>query len=143
MTQFALLIDGQFIEIRQYAEQPVDIPHKKVTWHEVVRRKAASEFTGLEDGKWVIQTIDPATLPPPPPSVPHRITPRQCRLVLYQQGLLGNVEAMIQQSTEDVRIAWEYASEFRRDDPLLAQFAANLGLTSKQLDDFFIAAHQL
>lgn len=140
MAEYALLIDGQFKEIRQYSAKPVDIPHKQITWHDVVRRMSASEFTGLEDDNWIIQTVDPSMLPP---AVPKYITPRQCRLVLYQQGLLGNVEAMIQQSTEDVRIAWEYASEFRRNDPLLAQFAANLGLTSKQLDDFFIAAHQL
>jgi hypothetical protein len=62
-----------------------------------------------------------------------------------QQGLLQQVEDMIAQSTDDVRITWEYALEFRRDDPLLAQLAANLTppLTSEQIDQFFIAAAQL
>lgn len=76
-------------------------------------------------------------------SVPETITPRQCRLVLYQQGLLGQVEQIMAQSTDDVRITWEYALEFRRDDPLLNQLGANLGLTKEQIDQFFIAAAQL
>lgn len=75
--------------------------------------------------------------------VPKSITPRQCRLILLQQGLLSEVEAMIQQSTDDVRITWEYALEFRRDDPLLIQLGTNLGLSSHQIDQFFIAASQI
>jgi hypothetical protein len=44
-----------------------------------------------------------------------------------------------------VRITWEYATEFRRNDPLLNQLAANLTppLTAEQIDQFFIAAAQL
>lgn len=75
--------------------------------------------------------------------VPKSITPRQCRLILLQQGLLASVEAMIAQQDEATRVAWEYASEFRRDDPLLLQLATNLQLTSQQIDQFFIAAAQL
>lgn len=142
MTEFALLIDGQFIELRNYAGKPQDIPHKRVTWHDVVRRQGSIDFTGLENGTWIIQTIDPATLPIP---VPRSITPRQCRLVLMQQGLLPQIEEMIAQSTDDVKITWEYALEFRRDDPMLQQFASNLSppLTDEQIDQFFIAAAQL
>lgn len=81
----------------------------------------------------------------PPPSVPASITPRQCRLLLHQQGLLSQVEVMVASSTEDVRITWEYALEFRRDDPILNVFAANLvpPLTDKQIDQFFIEAAKL
>jgi hypothetical protein len=67
------------------------------------------------------------------------------RLVLLEQGLLASVEAMIAQQDEATRITWQYASEFRRNDPLLVQLAANLvpPLTSQQLDEFFIAAAAL
>jgi hypothetical protein len=77
--------------------------------------------------------------------VPKSVTPRQVRLVLLAQGLLASVEAMIAQQDEATRIAWQYASEFRRDDPLLAQLAANLvpPLSSQQIDEFFIAAATL
>lgn len=75
--------------------------------------------------------------------VPHSVTPRQVRLLLLAQGLLASVEAMIATKDEATKITWQYASEFRRDDPLLAQLAADLGLSSSQVDDFFIAASSL
>jgi hypothetical protein len=59
MTEFALLIDNQFREIRQYAEKPADIPHKKFTWHEVSRETGEAAFTGLENGSWVIRAAMP------------------------------------------------------------------------------------
>lgn len=137
MNEYALLIDNKFKEIRRYQEKPVNIPHKNVTWHDVVREYGTEAFTGLENDNWIIRTIDPATLPPP---VPTSVTPRQVRLLLLQQNLLADVEALMAQQDEAIKIAWEYASEFRRDDPLLNQVAQNLNLTQEQLDQFFIAA---
>ena len=139
MNEYALLIDNQFREIRRYVEKPEDIPHKLVTWLPVVR-EYGEPFEGLENGVWAVRTTDPATLPP---LVPYSVTPRQCRLVLAQQGLLSQVEQMIASQDEAARITWEYALEFRRDDPLLNQLAISLGLTSEQIDQFFIAAAQL
>jgi len=79
----------------------------------------------------------------PPPVVPLSVTPRQVRLLLLSQGLLANVEAMIAASDEATQITWKYASEFRRDDPLLEGLAKQLGLTDEQIDQFFIAAAAL
>jgi len=85
-----------------------------------------------------------APLPVPQiPVVPKSITPRQCRLILLQQDLLASVEAMIAQQDEATRITWEFASEFKRDDPLLNQLGVALGLTQQQIDEFFIAAAQI
>lgn len=81
--------------------------------------------------------------PAPSPVVPEAVTPRQVRLLLLQQDLLADVEAMIAQQDEATRITWEYAQEFRRDNPLLGSLAASLGLTEAQIDEFFIAAAQL
>jgi len=88
---------------------------------------------------------DPNTLEyvAPPPVVPQSVTPRQVRLVLLEQGLLASVEEMIAQQDEATKISWQYASEFRRNDPLLNQLAVNLNLTSQQIDEFFIAAAEL
>lgn len=71
------------------------------------------------------------------------ITPRQVRLLLLSQGLLSQVTAMIEQQDEATRIAWEYASEFRRDDPLLLALAAKLNISDQQLDEFFLTAAEL
>ena len=50
---------------------------------------------------------------------------------------------MMTQQDEASRITWEYALEFHRDDPLLNALGKNLGLTSEQIDQFFIAAAAL
>lgn len=74
------------------------------------------------------------------PVVPASVTPRQVRLLLLAQNLLPQVEALIASSDEATKITWAYASEFRRTDPLLLALAGQLGLTSEQVDEFFIAA---
>lgn len=89
------------------------------------------------------EQLDAIVIDPDAPVVPESITPRQCRLILSQQGLLASVEAMIAQQDEAAKITWEYALEFKRNDPLLTALGANLGLTSEQIDQFFIAAAQL
>jgi hypothetical protein len=139
MNEYALLIDGIFQEIRRYPEKPTNIQHKKVMWY-TVAREVGNTFTGLVGSNWVIRTPDPSSLPP---VVPTSITPRQCRLILLQQDLLASVEAMIAQQDEATRITWEFASEFKRDDPLLNQLGIALGLTQQQIDEFFIAAAQI
>jgi hypothetical protein len=58
-------------------------------------------------------------------------------------GSLADVEALLAQQDEATRITWEFASEVRRDDPLLNTLAVNLGLTDQQINEFFIAASAL
>lgn len=129
----ANLSDTLLAEYNIFPVTPVAPP--VVTLYQRVE-EAAPVFT---DGAWVqAWNVFPAF-------VPQSITPRQCRLLLHQQGMLAQAEAMVTASTDDVKITWEYALEFRRDDPLLQQFAANFQppLTDEQLDHFFIAAAQL
>lgn len=77
------------------------------------------------------------------PILPSVISPRQCRLMLLQMNMLQTVEDMITQQDQATKIAWEYATEFRRDHPLLLALAANLQLDSAALDNFFIGASVL
>lgn len=81
----------------------------------------------------------------PPPAVPASISPRQVRLLLFQQNMLADVEAMIAQQDQATQITWQYAQEFRRDDPLLTKLASNLSppLSSEEIDAFFVAAAAL
>jgi hypothetical protein len=140
MTEYALLINDVFKEIRNYESKPENIPHKGVTWHNVVREYGNIEFTGIENDDWIVRTIDPSTLPPP---VPLSVSPRQVRLLLLQQDLLDEVETLITTQPREIQIAWEYALEFQRNDPLLNTLAQNLNLTEQELDSFFIAAANL
>lgn len=59
MTEYALLLDGAIREIRHYGERPPDIPHKKVSWHPVVRDEGSTAFTGLKNANWVIRVALP------------------------------------------------------------------------------------
>lgn len=154
MAEYALFINGEFREIRYLPERPDDIPHKQMTWHNVVRREAASAFTGLESGVWVIQTVDPATLPP---AVPGSITRRQCALQLRALQVITLQEAldMVKTATVPAAIAAIFA-KMPEEPRLLAEidFAASryyrnnsllgmMGLTEEQIDQFFIAASDL
>lgn len=135
MEEYALLIDGVFKEIRTYDEKPVNIPHKNVTWHSVLR-EYGEQFEGLEQDVWVIRTT-------PPNTIPVFISARQVRLLLLQQNMLTDVENMISQQDRATQISWEYANEFYRNDPLLNQLAVNFNLTQEQLDQFFLEASAL
>jgi hypothetical protein len=154
--EFALLIDGIFQEIRRYDSRPPNLPHKLVTWHDVVR-EYGEPFEGLVDGEWVIRTVDPATLPPP---VPESVTRRQAALELYALQYITLQEALYMVKTAGVPLAiaaifdtlvsdgsWTVeqrtlaeidfaADNYYRDNSLLAL----MGLTSGQIDQFFISA---
>lgn len=79
--------------------------------------------------------------PPPPPPVPHQVTTAQCRLALYDAGLLDDVEAMIATHPyPPVRIWFAHAQNWERNNPYVAAMAIELGLTEAQVDDLFRAA---
>ncbi|CAN7754952.1 hypothetical protein LJR257_006646 [Ensifer adhaerens] len=44
---------------------------------------------------------------------------------------------------ETARIEWQYAGEFRRDHPLIATIAAQLGIMPEQLETMGREAHSL
>lgn len=71
------------------------------------------------------------------------VTPRQARLVLLNAGLLDQVESAVDQAGGSTRIAWEYATEINRNDPLIQSIGQSLGLTEQQIDDLFTQAATL
>ncbi|MEB2845940.1 hypothetical protein [Endobacterium cereale] len=80
------------------------------------------------------------------PLLPAPLTARQLRLGLVTNGImLDHVESTIaaiddQQARDIAKIEWEYASQFERSHPLIAQVGAALGLTDKAIDEMWIAA---
>lgn len=90
--------------------------------------------------------IDGQLLPPTPETtpeiVPLSITPRQARLKLLEADLLDNLEAVIT-TNRAWQIEWEYATEVKRDSPLIEAVAVQAGLTSVQIDQMFIEASKL
>lgn len=71
------------------------------------------------------------------------ISPFQARAALFAAGLLDDVEAAIQAEGPPAVLAWEYATEWRRDSPTIATLAAVLELSEEQVDELFIAASQI
>lgn len=89
---------------------------------------------------WTVITISPeerrAAIRP--------VTMRQARLALLAAKILGDVApalaALPSPHRDAAEIEWEYASEVRRDAPLIAALGSALGLTEDQIDDLFEAA---
>ena len=82
-------------------------------------------------------------VPPESEHVPKRVTALQARRALLAADLLDLVEAAIARQPREVQIAWEYATELHRDDPMLAAVAQTIGLDTVTLDDLFRAAGKL
>jgi hypothetical protein len=83
-------------------------------------------------------TPDPYVAPPPP--IPYSVTPFQAKAALFAAGLLPAVEAAIAAASPIAQLAWSDATAFTRDSPTINTLAAQIGLTSAQVDDLFVAA---
>lgn len=68
-------------------------------------------------------------------------------LALSRAGLLANADAAIAGMTgaagDEARIEWEYATEIRRDHPMIAALGQALGLDDDAIDDLFRQAAQI
>lgn len=83
----------------------------------------------------------------PKSNIVESVTMRQARLILLQYDLLKNIDGIISTlpspQKEAAQIEWEYASDVRRDSPLIQQLVEPLGLTTSQMDDLFVEASTL
>jgi hypothetical protein len=70
-------------------------------------------------------------------------TPFQGRMALSDAGLLTQAQALVDAGDEKTKTAWEYALEWRRVSPMIAQLGAALNLTDVQIDDLFKEAQSI
>lgn len=98
-----------------------------------------------QDGTEECDLYDGATFskPPPPPPPVLTCTPWQIRKALNQTGLRSVVESAVAAADQTTRDGWEFATEFRRDDPLLSSMGAALGKTEAEIDALFALARSL
>lgn len=77
--------------------------------------------------------------------IPLSVTRRQALLALLAAGLLDQVQAyMDQESTpRAVKITWETAMDFKRDNPLVLAVGDHLNLSASDLDSLFELASTL
>lgn len=86
--------------------------------------------------------------PPEPPQVPTSVSPRQIRQALnrvtYGAGTLRDaVEAAVAAGSHDTKDWWEFATEFRRDNPEVLAMGQGLGVSAAQMDELWILAGSL
>lgn len=111
--------DEDFVPPNSYALRPAEAADIGHTWN-------GSEFVAP---------------PPPVPPLPAPLSARQIRLALAMNGLLANVDSAIATLPEPNRtlakIEWEYATQFKRDNPMLLQIGAAIGLSAEQIDQMW------
>lgn len=77
-------------------------------------------------------------------AIPFSITPAQGRMMLLEMGLLAEVAAAVENSTnESLTIFWEYALRWDRDNIHIAAMAGMLDMSEQQTDNFFIQASKI
>lgn len=74
--------------------------------------------------------------------VPRTLTPRQLRLQLLTLGLLDDVEALAT-SDRAMSIWFEYSLDFQRSHEMIEAMGTQLGMTTADMDNFFIEASKL
>lgn len=117
---------------------PTAVEITDAQYRELLDNQGLRKVVLAADGAVSIEAYTPP--PPSPEEVRSRIAPIsawQARKALTAAGLRQQIEDAIAIAPLDVRDAWEYATEFRRNDPVLVGMAAQLGLTDEQLDDLF------
>lgn len=89
--------------------------------------------------------VQPAPQPTAPVvnGVPQQISKRQAERILYAEGKLDDVEAIIAAAPPEVQIDWRSAKDLDRSWPALIQMQAVLGWTDTYVDNLFIEGYKL
>lgn len=72
---------------------------------------------------------------------PSVVSPYQAKTALMYTGLYETVETMINASNNPIlKIAWNSATEFNKNSPLIQALAQQLNLSEEQVDVLFLSA---
>lgn len=77
-----------------------------------------------------------------PAPIPESVKPYAIRRALLDLGHYANVIAAVNAAGDIYQIAWEYALEYKRTDPMINGMATALGLTEAQVDEIYILAKE-
>jgi hypothetical protein len=100
--------------------------------------KTPTGYSFARDGEGVVrQVLALEDLPEVP------VSPRQIRLALTQIGLRKAIEDYVAAQDVTVQDSWNYATEFFRSNPLVADAARAINKTDSELDALFALARSL
>lgn len=102
--------------------------------NEVFGQPTLELVDGVVTATYPVETIDPPVI---------SVSPWQIRKALNAAGLRSQIESAVASSPQEVQDAWEYATEFRSDHPLVNDLSAGLGLTNVQIRSLFASAASL
>lgn len=85
-------------------------------------------------------TFAAPVIEPEPSPVIMSVGPLQLRRALREVGMYSAVAAYVETAPEEVKEAWEYATEYKRSDPLFPVVQSAMGLTDAQVDALFALA---
>lgn len=71
------------------------------------------------------------------------VTPLQIRRALRQVGLLDEVQNFVENSSAEIREAWEYAIQIDRNNELIVGAANAIGVSEQEVDNLFRLAATL
>jgi hypothetical protein len=102
----------------------------------------ALQFTGVGWSVVPVAVRDAYQPPePPPPPIPMEVSAVQAKTALFAAGLYDAVETALGGSPYAlIRIWWDSAQVWRRDNPYISALATELGLSDDQVDGLFVAA---
>lgn len=92
---------------------------------------------------WDGEGFNPPEPEPVPEPVPDVVSPLQARVALMQAGKLEAVEQVVAGAGPLVQVAWEYATELRRNSPTIEMLREQAGWSPEEMDALFIAAAQV
>jgi hypothetical protein len=110
-----------------------------------------ADATDNTDPRVVTAIGDPAAFETPltnveplaPPAPPVTVSARQLRMALTRLELRVAIENYIASADQDMKDWWQYATEFGRGNPMIANAATALGKTPADIDALFELAKTL
>jgi len=93
--------------------------------------------------EWQAEGNSIAPYTPAAIAAPSSVSRRQFKMQISINGVTAEVNAWVSSQPELVQIAFNESGSFSRTDEMLQQGFIDLGFTTDQIDEFFIAASSL
>jgi hypothetical protein len=135
--------------LADHAKAFADLEHDHAEALQVSESNLAKANATIAQLQATITALEAEVVELTPPPKPESVTPAQIRLWLLANGIsLDTVAHMIAAIQDDAtreaaQVRWEYGLVVLREDPLVQQMGAALGLTTDQMDAAFLAASQI